>query len=786
MPKAKVVGVGRSLLNYRKREVATLVFVGLLLGATVCGLSSLRLSALNAQERAVRADQAGAAFAVQAGGSEARAALADVPKLIRVGDTSGSVSLGPATIPVAVRLVNEPGQAIGRIIDGHAAGAGEVTLSLGVVQALAAELGDQIAVSPDGRRAQRSELVGITVNEVDRDDATAVIVDVHLEVDDTDVWLSHSDPYLETSLTEMMDERSMTYRPVDSLAEQAGNDLPPGLTSLDYAPIGAALVLGILLIGMLAAMAPVARADAMALVQASMPPRAAWGLIVQAALAAIVLGLVAGFTLASSSIWLGRHRVSGVIGHRWEDIEPAWWALLGLLVTTVIAAVVTMTVIRRRLQSPARTSTALRGGAGWRPAAGVAGCGLLFLVGVSVQKATSESSSIAAYAPVAVIMVVGAMPWMLGSIVTFRLPPASAAVVRQLNANILVAASLAGIVAAGTAGSAARTVHNANVAENMSRAPQPPGSFLVYEVPDKAATLLSQKYLSLGGRDIEQFRLPDEANLRLRVTSTRLIECMLKAKTLNPDTVPDSCFPQETLAPVNTVVLAMDGDETSRSDPGLADHGAVGLLEYVALTPEAASIDRTEARPDSKLGGNMPGLVVSPDSQLSRRYDLRSGGRQLVALLDFESLSRRDKAVMRGLIYRLAPGAQISDAADKTTYDRDRARGAATVAMGAALVLLSVLGGGFALLAGQRRTLRTLVEVGAVRRFRFGLLLRVASVPALTFVIVLPVSAWGTSLSGFPEPGSWGGMWVLPIAAGIIAAAVFGVLLIRVPPRIGE
>ncbi|KRC47662.1 hypothetical protein ASE24_06940 [Nocardioides sp. Root224] len=764
-----------------------LVLLGLLLGATVCGLESVRLSALSAQERAVRADQGGAAFTVQAGGPQARKALAGVPSLIRVSDASGSVSLEAATTPTAVRVVNEPGVALGRIIDGRAAGAGEATVSLAVAQALDADLGDQVEIASEEGATRRAELVGITVNEVDGDDATAVVVDVDLGVAQTDIWLSESDPYLEPSLTKLMDARTMTYRPTASLVEQARTNLPPGLSSLSYAPIGMALLLGVLLIGTLAAMAPVARGDVSTLVQASMSPRSAWGLIVRVAVATLVVGIATGFALVSTTLWVARYRVSEIIGHRWEGIELAWLALLGLGVTVLAAAAATMLVLGRAAASDARTvrSPQVRAG-GWRSAAVVAGCGVLVLVVVTVQKATSASSSIAGYVPLAVLMVTGATPWLVGALVARRLPPASRAVVRQFTAHLLVATALAGIIAAGTAGSGSRTVHNANVAEHLSRAPQPPGSFLIYEVPDRAATLLVERYRSLGGHDVDQFQLPDEAHRRLRVTSTRLIDCMSEAQTLNPDTVPDGCFSQETMAPVNSVVLALDGEGGPRSDPGLVDQGAVGLLEYVALTPEAASTGHTEAQPDSSLGGNMPGLVVAPDSEIARRYDLRSGGRRLVALLDFQSLSRRDQALVRGLVSRVAPGAQTADAADASSFDRERARATATEVLGAALVLLALVAGGSALVAGQRRTLRTLVEIGAVERHRLRLLVLTVCVPVLTMALALPLAAWGTWLSGFAEPGAWGALWTLPVVAGLIGSAVVGLLLVRVPSRIGE
>ena len=157
-----------------------------------------------------------------------------------------------------------------------------------------------------------------------------------------------------------------------------------------------------------------------------------------------------------------------------------------------------------------------------------------------------------------------------------------------------------------------------------------------------------------------------------------------------------------------------------------------------------------------------------------------------MALLDFQSLSRSEQALMRGLVSRVAPGAQTADAADRTTYDRDRARAGVTAVGGAALVLVSLLAGGSALVVGQRRTLRTLVDIGSTKRARFRLLLVVLCAPLLTFCVALPVTIWGTSLSGFEEPGSWGDLWTLPVLSGFLGSALVGILLVRVPARVGE
>ena len=78
-----------------------------------------------------------------------------------------------------------------------------------------------------------------------------------------------------------------------------------------------------------------------------------------------------------------------------------------------------------------------------------------------------------------------------------------------------------------------------------------------------------------------------------------------------------------------------------------------------------------------------PGLVVNPDGQIARAFDLRPIGMSEVALLDFSRLDSRARLTVRAEVARLAPSAQTSDGTDPTAYDRLRSTGDLAAILGA-------------------------------------------------------------------------------------------------------
>jgi hypothetical protein len=360
------------------------------------------------------------------------------------------------------------------------------------------------------------------------------------------------------------------------------------------------------------------------------------------------------------------------------------------------------------------------------------------------------------------------------------------AVARRLTTALGTAVVVAAVVATWTGFYGASTTHDANAFEAISGAPQPPGSFLLTEVPDGAADALVARYRELGGSKIVQYDLPNERSERLRATGSALVQCMQRAGTLNPDQVDAGCFPQETLSPVAVVVLSRSEDDRARADPGLVRDGEVGLLLYRAFTPEAASLGTTDAAPDKRLGGNMPGLVVPADGDVAERFGLRRSGTRLVALLDFDQLTGQAQARLRSLVSQVAPAAQIAESGDAGTYGAERARALGVALVGAAMVALILLGGGLGVVLSHRRTRRTLADLGASAAQRRSLTRRWVGVPVAVMGVCAALAWVSATAVGTQTSGSMGVAWLAPFGSGVLSCAVLFLMMTRVPERSGE
>ncbi len=351
--------------------------------------------------------------------------------------------------------------------------------------------------------------------------------------------------------------------------------------------------------------------------------------------------------------------------------------------------------------------------------------------------------------------------------------------------GLRAAAVAAGVVALLAGTYASTTTHDANVGESISGSLQPAGSFLVHEVPEAGATSLLETYRAQGGIRFVRYEIPDESDEALRVTGMRLIGCMSKARTRNPNTLGDACFPQETYAPINTVVLG-PANSAAAADPGLVEEGKVGLLLFKAKTAHAAEVADTDARPDSRLGGNMPGLVVPKGGRVAEHFGLHATNTSVIAFLDFSDLSRRGQSRVRAAAARFAPAAQTGDGTLPTGYAQQRSFANAVALVGAIIVTAIVLFGGAAVTLGHRRTRRTLIDIGAGARFRRRLAMRWIATPALCFVACVPLTLLSTSIAGWNAPGSPGYMWLLPSAAGLVSTGFLAVMFLRVPARATE
>ncbi|WP_162598657.1 hypothetical protein [Nocardioides gilvus] len=345
--------------------------------------------------------------------------------------------------------------------------------------------------------------------------------------------------------------------------------------------------------------------------------------------------------------------------------------------------------------------------------------------------------------------------------------------------SLVPVSMVAGSLVFATAYYPAIIQHAASEVEPLNSAPQPEGSFLVYEVPERVAALLIEEYQAMGEGQAVRYFLPRERKHMWRATSTSVLDCMDQGEMSDPHHLPEECYPKETLAPINATMLAAEGP--TQADSNLLSGSEVGLLRFPAGSPRVDRLARTKAVPDKRLGGNLPGVVVVEGSPTARRMGLERSGSELLALYDFGALTQENQARLRALTTRLAPAAQVAEA-DMGRSDRAVSLSALIAGLGVAGVWLVVLPAGLAAVVGHRRTRRILVDLGRVRVRRRVAWLWVFPLGA-TIAAAGLLGRWAAGTAGAGMHGSYGWAWTASMVAGLVVVTVIQRAFVAVPGR---
>ncbi|MCZ4500407.1 MAG: hypothetical protein JWQ74_2962 [Marmoricola sp.] len=171
-----------------------------------------------------------------------------------------------------------------------------------------------------------------------------------------------------------------------------------------------------------------------------------------------------------------------------------------------------------------------------------------------------------------------------------------------------------------------------------------------------------------------------------------------------------------------------------------------------------------EATTGTRLGGNLPAVLVSPQGRVARALEMTPSGFSMVAMFDFHRLRPGDQARLRALIARTAPTALVSLASDTDTLSQDRSTGLLVALAGATgasgVALAGLLSSGIAL-RDVRRSLRDLGVARSVRR-------RMTVVTIL--VELLPVAGVAWFLRAHWRPS--GLAWMVPFAGQLLLVLI--------------
>lgn len=779
-----------ALAFYRHRTAQTLVFlvVGLLIGAIVFGLSTYERSARRAISDSVTADLGGRRYALQTTNKAAIHELSTLPHVTAVQDDNGNVEFNRQALPVLIRSTTDPTAHLAFLVSGRYPGhIGDATLSRSVARSLGIGIGDTVLVTAAQNGRQRVRITGLTLDPAQKSTRTLVMVVPDSAADfHPTIWLSKKDFYDTQSLQKFLDRRTATYQSLPVMLDHAQADQPQFVSDLHFLPTGSGLVLGIVLLTICAAFARhwVAYVDTLA--AAGMSRNIAWKTMLSTITVAVLAGEAVGAVVSYALLHALRTPVSGWAGQEWARLGLAIPTLVAMLGLTVIVPVVTLLVLRlsvgRKLWIP-RTSVPSRRST-W-----IAGGVLLAAALVMIYSNWASHGAVdrrgSGLAPWMAALVGAAIPFAIPRLLTMGLPQSTKILILHLLSSLRTVSAIVAVIAIGCGTWAASTTYQANLDEAAVSPLEPAGSYVISGIPDLALPTLARTYQSYGGGTIRTYQLPDESKANVRVTSTGLVKCMATRKTLTPDDVPNSCFPQRAASPINIVALGPAGSSPS-ADRNLIADGRVGLLEF---RPNSAAADRvadTHAAPSRVLGGNLPGLVVPTGGSVARAFNLLPSGSSAVLLLDFGSLSQQSQLRIRSAVLRLAPGAQTADGSDPTAYDRLRSVANTVGLLGAAAAMLVLIVAGAALVVAHAPVRRTLVDLGSAASTRNTLVARWIALPLITSGCSLILAYLSATQFGSAERAGHGILWVAPAVAGMIAAVLIAFAFSQVPSSSGD
>lgn len=775
-------------VRHRAAQLGVLAALGFVVAAAVVGPVAVRDSAAVAGSESSRAELGQRTFALQTSDAQVIDQLARMPEAAPVQDDMGEVRTDASSARVAVRSTTDPLLELGILSGGERPGeAGELAISAEVASALDVAIGDTVSVLVNDE-ASAGRVVGLLSDPADAADATVVRVVDRTPSFRPATWLSNADFYASPELQPALDRRAATYQPVEWLLLGTEANAPQWIGALEYVPAGAGIVGAILVVAAAVALAPTWRSDVGTLVAAGTVPRDAWRRVLWTGFGSVLLGVIAGSGAVLAGLRLARTEVSARLGQNWDHVSVPWSEMILVVGAVVLAGAVSVPLARYLplFWSWCARRSGVGSGAGRRwllPVVGVvAVAGLLMWVIALRAGLEAVDSPAMRLAPIGAAMVVLSAPLLFGALLWRVLPGAA----RAESSRPVLAVSMTGAVAAvvilATATWSAQTTRDANANEAGSPLPVPDGTFVISSMPDSAIPVLRELYGNLGGRDVDTFGIPDSTEGNLRVSSPDALDCLADSGASTIIDIPERCFDSAVAAPINTVLLGPAGSD-HLAEEGLVADETVGLIWFSRESGKIGRTASTEAQPGVDLGGNLPGLVVPADGSVAKQFDLRPSGMSEVVLADFYQLPPEDRYALHAGVLRLAPGAEVADATSRTEYDRARTQADAVSVVGAASAAAVVLlGGGLAVLA-QRLTRKTLPDVRLFPARRTSIALCWSLVPIFSAALALALAFLTVSVGGRVVDISFGELWYLPGAAGIVAGCLLWFISNRVSER---
>lgn len=778
--RGRLVGLAARLGAHRWPQSLGLLLAGTALGAPVVGLAVMHQSGVRAIEEGVRGEFGYAdGLKVQATAS-AMAAVEHSPGVTAVRVGSATVATESARTDAPSWSLDNGKAPLGLLVSGrHARTDGEASISRHLAETLDVGLGSKVTVHRDDAGDTRVRVVGITSDPADRNGDLVITVDARPVGTPTYWILPHLPPELETN-------PGLTASSVIGKTEARLESPPGGVSAVGQAiPVVAALTVLVMLTA-LVAQVPGARRDVDALQAAGMAARRCWRVVAVWMAALAAAGSAAGAALACLLLRTFEDDAGSALGQRWTGIAVPWLPTVLVVVLPVMIAFIPTRPVEAVIGWLRRDDLPVRGTGRRTIALGgvllaTAGAVLIVLALLATRRRMSLDHP-------ELVGLAGILSAVLGvrlaanGLVGLGRGRASGELARRLAGQLTLGTSAALLVGTACAGYAAWHTHNTYTPSDINTAPQAPGSYLVYEAPAAAADQILARYRAAGGRHTVVHELPDESRTMVRVTTPDLVRCIDAGPPT--DRQVDSCWGSKRSTITGPALDPSLPPTEVRVEPDVLDQsGHVGIVRYGSDLLRVEGTEITPAVRGSGLGGNLAGMIMSPDNPLAKKYGLEPSGFVELGLLDFGALDAHDAAQIRGLVAAIAPAALVSDTTTDTSLEEALAISLLAALVGAALALVIQLATCVAVVSGARQLRTAVAAIGVVRAQRMAISLRVIA-PAVVSVVASGalVVAVAPRL-GYPGDASMGWAWLLPLLAQAVVVAVLGVLLLRAPRR---
>jgi len=776
-----LVGLAGRLGVHRWHQSLGLALAGIALGAPIAGLSAIHHAGLDSIRQSTRAEFGYAnGWKLQAStkAAEAVARSAGVTGVRVSGATV--IATGSRTDSTIWRLSNDQAP-LGLLAEGRRAeSSGEVTVSRHLADTLDVEPGSRLTLQGASGSGAEVRVVGITTDPADRNSDLVIGLEPSATPEQTTYWLTR------TVSPELDSTPGLTAVSARGTAQARIDEPPGGLAAVARSIPVVAVVAALVMLAAVAGHVPGARRDSESLQAAGMARARAWRVALVWMAALVALGAGVGSVTAWAILrWL-RDPVSKAFGQRWTELPIPVGALILVVALPLAAAFVPVRMFEKPMawlrhfgpsEDGRRDTTRLSVTVG--ALLGLAGSALVVLALLAAQGTVDNHHP-------ELLGIGGTLGVVLGihlgaqGLVGYGRARATGRVARRLAGHFSVGTAAALVVATLCSGYSAWHTHNTYALATVDTAPQSAGSFLVYQAPSAAARQILSAFRAMGGHDAFVYDLPDESRGSVRVTNSGTVDCihagpvgsgLLNTCLQRPGAVMNIPALDSDLAPQETLV-----------EPGVLD--STGQAGVVTFGADGRTIARTGIIPavvSRSLGGNMPGMLMSPDNPLAKTYRLVPSGLVELGMMDFGELGEKDAARIRDLVASIAPAAQTSDTTSDSSQEQRLALSLLVALLGAALVLMVQSAASVAAISGSSRTRRALAAAGMPRASRVRITFRVVAPSVLSVVVAGVLVALVAPRVGYPVAASTGSPWLLPVLTQLAVLSASAWFLLRTP-----